>query len=193
MLHDGLSRLEVSTTIIRVMSSPKRRPVSPEKSGSGTHLNGLSDSIAKPPHAEDDSSSLPTLEAMAGERRKRSQVSTQAMDNTSSTSTALSRAQEARPPTDNEPPRTPQEYEDEAGQEGAFNPETGEINWDCPCLGGMAHGPCGEQFKAAFSCFVFSKEEPKGMDCIDKFKYVTLQQQCKLDIMPLWPISRSYS
>ncbi|KKY16229.1 putative mitochondrial intermembrane space protein mia40 [Diplodia seriata] len=34
----------------------------------------------------------------------------------------------------------------------------------------MAHGPCGEQFKAAFSCFVFSKEEPKGMDCIDKFK-----------------------
>ena len=61
--------------------------------------------------------------------------------------------------------------EDEAGQQGAFNPETGEINWDCPCLGGMAHGPCGEQFKAAFSCFVFSSEEPKGMDCIDKFQY----------------------
>ena len=36
----------------------------------------------------------------------------------------------------------------------------------------MAHGPCGEQFKAAFSCFVYSTEEPKGMDCIDKFKYV---------------------
>ncbi|KAF2101242.1 hypothetical protein NA57DRAFT_17853, partial [Rhizodiscina lignyota] len=46
----------------------------------------------------------------------------------------------------------------------------GEINWDCPCLGGMAHGPCGEEFRAAFSCFVFSKEEPKGMDCIDKFR-----------------------
>lgn len=30
---------------------------------------------------------------------------------------------------------------EEAGQQGAFNPETGEINWDCPCLGGMAHGP----------------------------------------------------
>ncbi|KAF2136688.1 uncharacterized protein K452DRAFT_237094, partial [Aplosporella prunicola CBS 121167] len=60
--------------------------------------------------------------------------------------------------------------EEEAGQQGAFNPETGEINWDCPCLGGMAHGPCGDEFKAAFSCFVFSKEEPKGMDCIDKFK-----------------------
>lgn len=34
----------------------------------------------------------------------------------------------------------------------------------------MAHGPCGEQFKAAFSCFVFSKEEPKGVDCIEHFK-----------------------
>ncbi|KAK1246543.1 hypothetical protein MKX08_000345 [Trichoderma sp. CBMAI-0020] len=60
--------------------------------------------------------------------------------------------------------------EEEASQEGAFNPETGEINWDCPCLGGMAHGPCGEEFKTAFSCFVYSTEEPKGMDCIDKFQ-----------------------
>ena len=60
--------------------------------------------------------------------------------------------------------------EEEAGQQGAFNPETGEINWDCPCLGGMATGPCGEEFKAAFSCFVYSTEEPKGMDCIEKFK-----------------------
>lgn len=34
----------------------------------------------------------------------------------------------------------------------------------------MAHGPCGEEFKAAFSCFVFSTEEPKGMDCIDRFQ-----------------------
>ncbi|MBW0545159.1 hypothetical protein O181_084874 [Austropuccinia psidii MF-1] len=58
----------------------------------------------------------------------------------------------------------------ESSEQGAFNPETGEINWDCPCLGGMAHGPCGEQFKAAFSCFVFSEQEPKGVECIDKFK-----------------------
>ncbi|KAM6502205.1 hypothetical protein JOM56_002182 [Amanita muscaria] len=53
---------------------------------------------------------------------------------------------------------------------GAFNPETGEINWDCPCLGGMAHGPCGLQFREAFSCFVFSEAEPKGMDCVEKFQ-----------------------
>lgn len=64
--------------------------------------------------------------------------------------------------------------EQEAKHEGAFNPETGEINWDCPCLGGMAYGPCGEEFREAFSCFVYSKEEPKGMDCIEKFKFVPL-------------------
>ncbi|KAK5653245.1 hypothetical protein OQA88_9144 [Cercophora sp. LCS_1] len=67
---------------------------------------------------------------------------------------------------------SPAALEEEADQQGAFNPETGEINWDCPCLGGMAHGPCGEEFKAAFSCFVYSKEEPKGMDCIDKFSHM---------------------
>ncbi|KAL1405943.1 putative ATP-dependent RNA helicase ucp12 [Vanrija albida] len=58
----------------------------------------------------------------------------------------------------------------QAASEGAFNEETGEINWDCPCLGGMATGPCGEEFKAAFSCFVYSEEEPKGIDCVEKFK-----------------------
>lgn len=62
------------------------------------------------------------------------------------------------------------ELEEEAEGEGAFNPVTGEINWDCPCLGGMAYGPCGPQFREAFSCFVYSTQEPKGMDCIDKFQ-----------------------
>ncbi|KAI5960238.1 hypothetical protein CANMA_004018 [Candida margitis] len=55
-------------------------------------------------------------------------------------------------------------------QGAAYNPETGEINWDCPCLGGMAHGPCGEEFKEAFSCFIYSETEPKGIDCIKKFE-----------------------
>lgn len=58
----------------------------------------------------------------------------------------------------------------DAEAQGAYNEETGEINWDCPCLGGMATGPCGEEFKAAFSCFVHSTQEPKGMDCIEQFK-----------------------
>jgi hypothetical protein len=67
-----------------------------------------------------------------------------------------------------QPEASPQQTEE--GQKGAFDPETGEINWDCPCLGGMADGPCGEQFKAAFSCFVFSEAEPKGMDCVEFFR-----------------------
>jgi len=58
---------------------------------------------------------------------------------------------------------------------GAYNPETGEINWDCPCLGGMAHGPCGQQFREAFSCFVYSEADPKGIDCVEKFKAM---QEC---------------
>ncbi|KAK3706376.1 Oxidoreductase [Vermiconidia calcicola] len=67
-------------------------------------------------------------------------------------------------------PGSPQALKEEAGEQGAFNEETGEINWDCPCLGGMAYGPCGDQFRAAFSCFVYSKDEPKGVDCIEHFK-----------------------
>jgi intermembrane space import and assembly protein 40 len=62
------------------------------------------------------------------------------------------------------------ELESEASQESAFDPETNTINWDCPCLGGMAHGPCGDEFKEAFSCFVFSEKEPKGIECVEKFK-----------------------
>jgi intermembrane space import and assembly protein 40 len=60
--------------------------------------------------------------------------------------------------------------EESSGAEGAYNPTTGEINWDCPCLEGMAHGICGPQFREAFSCFVYSEKEPKGIDCIEQFK-----------------------
>lgn len=31
--------------------------------------------------------------------------------------------------------------------------DSGDINWNCPCLGGMATGPCGVEFRDAFSCF----------------------------------------
>jgi intermembrane space import and assembly protein 40 len=54
--------------------------------------------------------------------------------------------------------------------QSAVNKETGEINWDCPCLADMVKPPCGETFKAAFSCFVYSTTEPKGMDCVEKFR-----------------------
>ncbi|PPQ97370.1 hypothetical protein CVT26_006604 [Gymnopilus dilepis] len=60
--------------------------------------------------------------------------------------------------------------EGEGASGGAFNPVTGEINWDCPCLGGMAYGPCGQEFREAFSCFVYSDAEPKGINCVEKFQ-----------------------
>jgi len=46
----------------------------------------------------------------------------------------------------------------------------GEINWDCPCLGGAAHGPCGTEFREAFSCFHHSEDEIKGSDCFPHFR-----------------------
>lgn len=53
--------------------------------------------------------------------------------------------------------------------QSAINEETGEINWDCPCLQSALAPPCGEFFREAFSCFVASKTEPKGSDCLEKF------------------------
>lgn len=46
----------------------------------------------------------------------------------------------------------------------------GSINWSCPCLGGMATGPCGVEFREAFSCFHYSEAEHKGSDCYEAFK-----------------------
>lgn len=48
--------------------------------------------------------------------------------------------------------------------------QDGEINWSCPCLGGMATGPCGVEFREAFSCFHYSEAEPKGSDCYEAFR-----------------------
>ncbi|KAF3904731.1 hypothetical protein ABW20_dc0100634 [Dactylellina cionopaga] len=40
--------------------------------------------------------------------------------------------------------------------------------WQDPPI--LMNGYSGEEFREAFSCFVFSKAEPKGVDCIEKFK-----------------------
>ena len=61
---------------------------------------------------------------------------------------------------------------------------SGSINWNCPCLGGMASGPCGEQFKSAFSCFHYSTEDIKGSDCIDQFRAM---QECMQKYPDLYP------
>eukprot|EP00118_Oscarella_pearsei_P026537 m.310055 g.310055 ORF g.310055 m.310055 type:complete len:147 (+) comp49372_c0_seq1:79-519(+) len=46
---------------------------------------------------------------------------------------------------------------------------SGEINWDCPCLGGLASSPCAETFRESFTCFYYSTEEAKGSDCLPQF------------------------
>lgn len=113
-----------------------------------------------------DDTPVQTLESLSSKRQSKD-----APSDSSVSSNALPEISSNSSPVDDPP--SLDETAEEASQEGAFNEETGEINWDCPCLGGMAHGPCGEEFRAAFSCFVFSKEDPKGMDCIENFKYVS--------------------
>lgn len=48
----------------------------------------------------------------------------------------------------------------------------------------MASGPCGSQFKEAFSCFHYSKEEVKGSECIDHFRNM---QECMQRYPELYP------
>ena len=126
-----------------------------------------------PPETDRETEVMPTIDELATQRRQqalaRQSASTSTVNSNQNVTAAVT-------PEERASPSSPEELEEEAEGEGAFNPETGEINWDCPCLGGMAHGPCGEQFKTAFSCFVYSKEEPKGIDCIENFKYATLTQ-----------------
>ncbi|KAI0007651.1 hypothetical protein F4779DRAFT_590822 [Xylariaceae sp. FL0662B] len=122
--------------------------------------------ISPPPHFSDED--LPTVEAVVAQKRREAESRLQQAAAAHEPAPALKDVEA----TTQTPPKEggPEDLEEEADQQGAFDPETGEINWDCPCLGGMAHGPCGEEFKAAFSCFVYSKEETKGIDCIDKFQ-----------------------
>lgn len=123
------------------------------------------------PIADEETEQLPTIEDVSAARLKRKAEQEAIAAQLAAQQQAEQQKQAAAEANDTVATAgSVEELEEEAGQQGAFNPETGEINWDCPCLGGMADGPCGEEFKAAFSCFVYSTEEPKGMDCIEKFK-----------------------
>lgn len=140
----------------------------------------LPQTIPAPPQFSDDD--LPTVESVIAQKRKEAEarekraaasaLSTPPPPEKEKKEEKNSAKEDPVTPVTTPEPGSPEALEEEASQQGAFNPETGEINWDCPCLGGMADGPCGEQFKAAFSCFVYSTEEPKGMDCIDKFQHM---------------------
>ncbi|KAK8739824.1 hypothetical protein OTU49_003214 [Cherax quadricarinatus] len=55
---------------------------------------------------------------------------------------------------------------------GLIQPD-GEINWACPCLGGMTTGPCGVEFRESFTCFHYSTADPKGSDCFEPFSRMT--------------------
>lgn len=48
----------------------------------------------------------------------------------------------------------------------------------------MASGPCGTEFKDAFSCFHYSKEEVKGFDCLEQFRAM---QECMQRYPELYP------
>jgi mitochondrial intermembrane space import and assembly protein 40 len=64
---------------------------------------------------------------------------------------------------------------------------SGDINWNCPCLGGMATGPCGVDFREAFSCFHYSEAEPKGSECYDAFSKM---QECMVQYPDIYDRNR---
>ena len=48
----------------------------------------------------------------------------------------------------------------------------------------MASGPCGIDFKEAFSCFHYSKEEVRGSECLEQFRAM---QECMQRYPELYP------
>ena len=47
----------------------------------------------------------------------------------------------------------------------------------------MATGPCGFEFREAFSCFHYSESEPKGSDCYEQFREM---QECMVKYPSLY-------
>lgn len=48
----------------------------------------------------------------------------------------------------------------------------------------MASGPCGTEFKDAFTCFHYSKEDIKGSECLEQFRAM---QECMQRYPELYP------
>lgn len=76
----------------------------------------------------------------------------------------------------------------------------GEINWTCPCLGGLPYGPCGFEFRQFFSCLPqfnsadektdvdeearAKNEARKAEECFPKF---TAMKECMSQFPKLYP------
>ena len=50
------------------------------------------------------------------------------------------------------------------------NKEEIEEALNCPCIDGMKEGPRGDTFVVAYRCFLESKAEERGSDCLDQFQ-----------------------
>jgi len=72
----------------------------------------------------------------------------------------------------------------EEDEEPGFVLPNGDINWQCPCMGGMVSGPCGYYFRQAFTCFHYSKAKPKGSDCVELFRDMSF---CMAEYPTLYP------
>lgn len=67
--------------------------------------------------------------------------------------------------------------------------DNGEINWTCPCLGGLAYGPCGFEFREFFSCLHKVQESEdadavKAQECFPKFASM---KECFSQFPKLYP------
>lgn len=65
--------------------------------------------------------------------------------------------------------------------------DNGDINWNCPCLGGMAYGPCGHEFRQFFTCLHKNQgddESMKAQECYPKF---AVMKECMSQFPKLYP------
>lgn len=67
----------------------------------------------------------------------------------------------------------------------------GQINWSCPCLGGLPYGPCGFEFRQFFECIHKLKDEDENgptsaqaQECFPKF---ALMKECFSKFPNLYP------
>lgn len=89
--------------------------------------------------------------------------------------------------------QTPSKYEvpkplESEQRKGVVLPN-GDINWTCPCLGGLPYGPCGFEFRQFFECLHKSQEaddsdSAKTQECFPKFAKM---KECFSQFPKLYP------